>query len=51
MTVENNDPKLVDHEKYGTPIYLLVDSHEQRKVGVKVERVTGRQETVHVESK
>lgn len=41
MTVENTDPKLIDHKSYSTSIQFKVQSQEDKKIEVSIDKVQG----------
>ncbi len=50
MTVENNDPKLIDHKEYSSPIQLSVATQENKMIEVDISRFQGEGERVTVRS-
>jgi hypothetical protein len=51
MTVENNDPKLIDHKEYSTTVTFSVSRQEKKTVEVSIDRSLGASETISIHSK
>lgn len=50
MTVENNDPRLIDHKEYSTSVHFAVSRQEKKAIEVTIDRHLGRSEIVSVRS-
>jgi hypothetical protein len=48
MSVENNDPKLIDYKEYSTAVQFRVKSQEDKKVMVDIDRFKGTTESITV---
>jgi hypothetical protein len=51
MTVENNDPKLIDHKEYSTAVQFKVSSQDKKKMEVSIERFQGTNENISIHSR
>ena len=50
MSVENNDPELIDFKTYTTTTHFSIEEQGEKAMLVKISRSNGQNETISVQS-